>query len=150
MRAGSYDHVLLVLRHLHRGRKARELGDWLRGVGAGTEQSFRGYGEPQGYLGFTEPNLGFKLEERTAGRVRITAEFTGEATPPWFRRGPERAPNSYFVRLDLSAGGIAQQPSPGCMNWRSFPSASGNRDDLKAAKRARPVPDSAAPRGQPR
>jgi hypothetical protein len=101
--------------------EAQELGDWLRGVGAGTEQSFRAYGEPQGYLGFTEPNLGFKLEERTAGRVRITAEFTGEATPPWFRRGPERAPNSYFVRLDLSAGGIAKAAESWMHELAEFP-----------------------------
>ena len=104
-----------------RRRSRKPLTGLRKQVGAGTEQSFRGCGEPQGYLGFTEPNLGFKLEERTVGRVRLTAEFTGEATPPWFRRGPECASNSYFVRLDLSAGGIAQVAESWMHELAEFP-----------------------------
>jgi hypothetical protein len=70
---------------------------------------------------FTEPNLGFTLEERTAGRVRIRAEFTGEGKPPWFQRGPEQASNSYLVCLDLSAEGVAQAARSWMHGLAEFP-----------------------------
>jgi hypothetical protein len=61
--------------------EARELGDWLRQVAAGIGPP-RGCCDSQGWLTFIEPNVGFTLEDRTAGRVRITVEFTGEVKPP--------------------------------------------------------------------
>jgi hypothetical protein len=101
--------------------EARELGDWLYQVAAGTELPFRGIREPQGWLVFTEPNLGLTLEERTAGRVRIRAEFTAEGKPPWFQRGPEHASNSYLVCLDLSAEGVAQAARSWMHGLAEFP-----------------------------
>jgi|SRR5215469_9397484 len=101
--------------------EARELGDWLRQVAAGIEAPFRGYRESQGWLVFTEPNLGFSLRDRTAGRVRITVEFTGELTPPWFRGGPEHAPNSYLMRLDVSADEVAQAAESWMHDLAEFP-----------------------------
>jgi hypothetical protein len=101
--------------------EARELGDWLRQIAAGTEPPFRGIREPQGWLVFTEPNLGFTLEDRTAGRVRITVEFTGEVTPPWFRGGPEHAPNSYLVHLDVSADEVAEAAESWMYDLAGFP-----------------------------
>ena len=88
--------------------EARELGDRLREVAAGTEPPFRGYREPQGWLIFTEPNLGFTLADRTAGRVRITVAFTLEVAPPWFLGGQPHAPSSGLVHLDVSAEEVAQ------------------------------------------
>jgi hypothetical protein len=114
-RAWAFEHACLTT------WEARELGDWLREVAAGTEPAFHGYFEPQGQLGFTEPNLGFTLEERTAGRLRITAELTTEARPPWFRHGPDHAPNSYLVCLDLSAEAIAQAAESWMHELAEFP-----------------------------
>ena len=88
--------------------EARELGDWLRLVAAGTEPPFRGYRESHGWLIFTEPNLGFTLADRTAGRVRITVAFTLEVAPPWFLGGQPHAPSSGLVHLDVSAEEVAQ------------------------------------------
>jgi len=101
--------------------EARELGDWLRGVAAGTEPPFRGIREPGGWLVFTEPNLGFTLEERTVGRVRIRVEFTGEVTPPRFGDGPEHAPNSYLVDLNPSAEEMAQAAESWMHDLAEFP-----------------------------
>ena len=95
--------------------EARELGDWLLGVTAGTEPPFRGIGEPGGWLVFTEPNLGFRLKERTVGRVRIAVDFTGEVTPPWFGFG------SYLVDLDLSAEEMAQAAESWMPDLAEFP-----------------------------
>ena len=95
--------------------EARELGDWLLGVTAGTEPPFRGIGEPGGWLVFTEPNLGFRLKERTVGRVRIAVDFTGEVTPPWFGFG------SYLVDLDLSAEEMAQAAESWMHDLAEFP-----------------------------
>jgi hypothetical protein len=100
--------------------EARELGDWLREVAAGTEPPFRGYREPGGWLVFTEPNLGFTLHERTAGRVRIRVDFTAEVKPPWFERGPEHAP-SYLVYLDVSAAEVARAAESWMHDLEEFP-----------------------------
>src|SRR5215467_1062956 len=101
--------------------EARELGDWLRQVAAGIEPPFRGYRDSQGWLTFIEPNLGFILEDRTAGRARITVEFTGEVKPPWFRDGPVHAPNTYLVRLDASADEVAQAAESWMHDLVEFP-----------------------------
>ena len=101
--------------------EARELGDWLRGVAAGTEPPFRGIREPGGGWFSPSPNLSFRLEERTVGRVRIRVEFTGEVTPPWFGGGPVRAPNSYLVDLDASAEEMAQAAESWVHDLAEFP-----------------------------
>jgi hypothetical protein len=90
-------------------------------VAAGTEPPFRGFRAPDGWIVFTEPNLGFHLEERTAGRVRIRVGFTGEVKPPWFRGGPEHAPNSYLVYLDVSAEEVTQAVESWMHDLAEFP-----------------------------
>ncbi len=72
--------------------EARELGEWLREVSAGTERPFRGIREPQGWLVFTNPNLGLTLQERTVGHVWMRIEFTGETKPPLTHTGPDSCP----------------------------------------------------------
>ena len=101
--------------------EARELGDRLREVAAGTEPPFRGYREPQGWLIFTEPNLGFTLADRTAGRVRITVAFTLEVAPPWFLGGQPHAPSSGLVHLDVSAEEVAQAAESWMRDLAEFP-----------------------------
>jgi len=80
--------------------EARELGDWLI---------------------FTEPNLGFTLADRTAGRVRITVAFTLEVAPPWFLGGQPHAPSSGLVHLDVSAEEVAQAAESWMRDLAEFP-----------------------------
>jgi len=97
--------------------EARELGEWLRAVAAGTEQPFHGIHEPRGWLWFTEPNLGLTLEERTAGRVRMRIDFSAEAQPPWTQCGP----GGCLVSLDVSAREVAEAAESWMQNLAEFP-----------------------------
>ena len=97
--------------------EARELGEWRREVSAGTERPFRGIREPQGWLVFTEPNLGLTLQERTVGHVRMRIEFTGETKPPLTHTGPD----SCLVCLDVSAEEVAEAAESWMRNLATFP-----------------------------
>jgi hypothetical protein len=99
--------------------EARELGEWLLAVAAGTEQPFRGIRKPQGWLVFTEPNLCLALEDRTAGRVRMRMriDFTGEEEPRLTHGGPANC----LVYLDVSAGEVAEAAESWMQNLAAFP-----------------------------
>jgi len=101
--------------------EARELGDWLRAVAAGTVPPSAGGSHFEGWMGFTEPYLSFELADRMAGRVRIRAHFTGEVKPPWFQRGHERSPNSYLLLVDVSADEVAQAAESWMQHLAEFP-----------------------------
>jgi hypothetical protein len=96
--------------------EAREMGEWLRGVAAGTEQPFRGIWEPQGRLGFTEPDLCLTLEERVASRVRMRIDFTG-GKPPLTQSGRAKS----LVCLDVSSGEVAEAAESWMRNLAEFP-----------------------------
>jgi hypothetical protein len=101
--------------------EARELGDWLRAVAAGTVPPSPRGSDPGGGIGFTEPNLSFDLADRTADRVRIRTYFTAEAKPPWFQRGQECYPNSCLVVVDVSADEVAQAAESWMRDLAEFP-----------------------------
>ena len=53
--------------------------------------------------------------------MRIAVDFTAEAKPPWFHRGQGCHPNSYLVRLDVSADEVAQAAAPWMHDLAEFP-----------------------------
>jgi hypothetical protein len=101
--------------------EAREFGDWLREVAAGTVPPSPSGSEPGGWVDFTEPNLSFNLADRTGDRVRMRAYFTAEATPPRFQRGQGRYPNTYLVPLDVSADEVAKAAESWMRDLAEFP-----------------------------
>jgi hypothetical protein len=106
---------------------ARELGDWLHGVAAGTVPSWSagpGDGDERlapAQLEFLEPNLAFSLVERIADRVRIWVHFGMETLPPWLRGAEEPVPYEYFVCLDMSAEELAKAAESWMRELAEFP-----------------------------
>jgi len=117
---------------------ALELGSWLREVAAGTvPPSPDAGGEPEGLLDFLEPNLAFSVEGRTADRVQIRIHFSLESVPPWLKTPTQNLTcSSTSCAWRYPPKSSPGQPSRGCWSWRSFPSASSQRQ----ASRARSEP----------
>jgi hypothetical protein len=115
-RAWAFEHPSLTT------WEARELGDWLREVAAGTvPPSPPGSGKFEGLMCFTEPNLSFNLADRSADRVRIGVDFTQEATPPWLKRRRGRYSSNYTVRLDVSVDEVTQAAESWIHDLAGFP-----------------------------
>jgi len=87
---------------------AEELGSWLRKAAAAEIRPPQDDDDNGPMLVFLEPNLGFSLESRTAGQVRVRVHLSLESLPPWLQNAQDRPElHAYYVALDVLAANLA-------------------------------------------
>lgn len=89
--------------------EARELGEWLGGVGGDT-------------LVFTEPNLGFSREPGGSdrGEIRLRVTLSHESVPPWI----ERCAEGWVVPLTIEPSELTAAASDWTASLVAFPARS--------------------------
>jgi hypothetical protein len=102
--------------------EAEALGTWLADVAAGiVPPSPFGTDEPEQILMFTEPNIAFSVEQRTADRVLVRVHLSLEALPPWLQGKNRFDMFGCFVVLNVSLAELGRAADDWKLELTRFP-----------------------------
>ena len=101
---------------------AERLGAWLEKAAAGEIAPSLEDDEDGLVLVFLEPNLGFSVESRTAGMIRLRVHLSLESLPPWLRNAEDRPDHhAYCVLLDMLAADLASSADRWLRETKRYP-----------------------------